>query len=233
MEVRGTIQQFVKGLKHLVKPIYIRLSVRFVRFIEGIHDIRLCGSLLTRDREVNVEGATAYSPTRYWALDEMFADAVFSEDDSFVDIGCGEGRVLAWLIHDKRFSGQITGIEKDPEVAAIAKKWMSRHPNEKVKIIEGDAMEQSYKDYTIVYIFRPFNETFFERLIQRIESQITHPVRFYYLSDNYSRKFLVSRQGWKMIKRQPILKKHGLFLYVIPQFYSIWIYTPPFGQSEC
>lgn len=232
MEIRVTLKQFVKDLKHMVKRAYIRLNVRFVRFIDSIHDIRLCGSLLARDRAVNVEGATSYSPTRYWALDEIFTDAVFTEDDSFVDIGCGEGRVLAWLIHNERFSGQITGIEKDPEVAAIAKKWINRHPNEKVKIIEGDAMEQSYKDYTIVYIFRPFNEKFFERLILRIESQITHPIRFYYLTDYYSRKFLTGRQGWKMVKRQPIFKKHGLFMYPVPQFYSIWIYTPSFGQSE-
>ena len=178
MKTRDTL----KSLKQKVKRIYIRITYHVVIIIDGIRDIWLCGSLLARSQSVNVEGATAYAPTWYWSLEEVFKDAEFTENDSFVDIGCGEGRVLAWLIN-KHFPGKITGIEKDPDVAAIAKKWMKRRPNEKVRLIEGDAMEQSYNDYTIIYIFRPFNEEFFERLILRIESQLTHPIRFYYLTD--------------------------------------------------
>ncbi len=225
-------KEFFKNLKHKVKPFYVRITVPIVRFIDGIHDICLCGSVLTREHLVNVEGATAYGPSWYWALNEMFKDAKFTEEDCFVDVGCGKGRVLAWLIN-KHFPGHITGIEKDPDVAAIARKWMERRPNEKTKLIEGDAMEQSYKDYTIIYIFRPFNEEFFERLILRIESQLTHPILFYYLTDYYSRKYLTNRPGWKMIERRPFWKKYGLFVYPAPQFYSIWSYTPAlYGEKE-
>ena len=221
MKTRETL----KSLKQKVKCIYIRITYHVVIIIDGIRDIWLCGSLLARSQSVNVEGATAYAPTWYWSLDEVFKDAEFTENDSFVDIGCGEGRVLAWLIN-KHFPGKITGIEKDPDVAAIAKKWMKRRPNEKVRLIEGDAMEQSYNDYTIIYIFRPFNEEFFERLILRIESQLTHPIRFYYLTDYYIKKYLMGRQGWKMIKRQWIWRKHGLYIFFAPQYYSVWTYTP-------
>lgn len=231
MEDKETIKQSFNNLKHKIKRAYIRFTVLVVKIIDGIHDIRLCGSLLARYRPVNVEGATAYAPTRYWALSEIFKDAGFTEEDSFVDIGCGEGRVLAWLTH-QGFPGQITGIEKDPDIAAVAKKWMARHPNEKVRFIEGDAMEQSYKDYTIIYIFRPFNKEFFERLILRIESQITHPIRFYYLTDHYSRQLLTNRPGWKIMERKGIWKKHGLYYYIVPQYYSIWIYNPPFNPTD-
>lgn len=219
------IRETLKNIKHKIKHEYICFTVYVVKIIDGIRDIWFCGSLLARDRSVNVEGATAYAPTWYWALKELFKDAEFTEDDSFVDIGCGEGRVIAWLMY-KRFPGQITGIEKDPDVIAIAKKWMKRHPNEKTRLIEGDAIEQSYNDYTILYIFRPFNEEYFERLILRIESQLTHPVRFYYLTDFYSRKYLTGRKGWKMIKRQQIWRKYRLYIFYAPQFYSVWTYSP-------
>ena len=219
------ITESFKSLKHRVKHKYVNISYRIVKIIDGLRDIWYCGSLLARDQKVEVEGATAYSPTWYWALYEIFKDAEFTKDDSFVDIGCGEGRVLLWLIKNG-FPGQITGIEKDPKVAAIAKKWMKRRPNERVKLIEGDAMEQSYEDYTVIYIFRPFNEEYFERLLLRIESQLTHPIRFYYLTDYYVRKHLIGRLGWKMTKRHCIWKKHGLYIFPAPQFYSVWTYTP-------
>lgn len=219
------IKEALIELKHKIKYICARYTYRIMNIHDGICDIWLCGSWLARKREVNVNGGTSYEPTRYWALKILFKDAKFSEKDSFVDIGCGEGRVIVWLIN-KRFPGQITGIEKDPDVAAIAKNWMERRPNENVRLIEGDAMEQFYNDYTIMYIFRPFNEEFFEKLILRVESQLTHPIRFYYLTDFFSRKYLTGRQGWTMIKRQYIWKIYGLYIFPAPQFYSVWVYTP-------
>ena len=219
------VTETLHNLKHKVKPIYIRFTFHVVEIMDGCRDVLLCGCWLARRRSVNVKGATSYQPTSYWALDDIFEDAEFNKDDSFVDIGCGEGRVIAWLIN-KQFPGQITGIEKDSDVAYIAKNWMKRRKYEKARLIEGDAMEQSYDDYTILYIFRPFNEEFFERLIQRVEVQLTHPIRFYYLTDYYSKEHLANRLGWKMMKRQSIWRKYGLFIYPFPQYYSVWIYTP-------
>lgn len=225
MKIKEPLKLYANNLKHLAKRIYIRITVYIVEIIDGIHDILLCGSLLARHQEVNVKGATDYSPTRYWALDEIFKDAVFTNDDSMVDIGCGKGRVLVWYIN-KHFPGQITGIEKDPNVAAIAKKWMTRHQNKKTRLVEGDALEQSYNDYTFIYLFRPFNYEFFKQLILRLESQITHPIQLYYLTDYYSKEFLTDRQGWKMKERRLIYKKYGLYLSLVPQHYSIWTYNP-------
>lgn len=231
MKIKEPLKRFSNNLKHLAKRTYIRITVYIVEIIDGIRDILLCGSLLARHQEVNVKGATDYSPTRYWALDEIFKDAVFTNNDSLVDIGCGKGRVLVWYIN-KNFPGQITGIEKDSNVAAIAKKWMTHHQNKKIRLIEGDALEQSYTDYTFVYLFRPFNYEYFKQLILRLESQITHPIRLYYLTDYYSKEFLTDRQGWKMMERRLIYKKYGLYLSLIPQHYSIWTYIPPLNSVD-
>lgn len=172
-----------------------------------------------------MEGATAYSPTCYWALDELFKDAVFSPEDHFVDIGCGMGRVLAYLI-EKGFPGHLTGIEYDPYVASVARKWIEKDKSGKVNIIEENALKEQYNRYNIIYIFRPFSEEYFKQLIVRLEEQLTHPIRFYYLTDYYSRKFLTGRQGWNMIKRDFVFKKYWLYLWYYPQYYSIWDYYP-------
>lgn len=212
-------------LWHLIRRIYIEVTYRIVKVVDGIHDIRICGYNLTRKREIQVEGSTSYSPSWYWALDEIFKDTVFTSDDHFVDIGCGKGRVIAYLL-EKKFPGHLTGIEKDPYVANVARGWMVKKKDCRVELIEGDALEQDYNRYTIIYIFRPFSAEYFERLIQRLEEQVSHSIRFYYLTDYYSRRVLTDRKGWNMIKRSSVFRKYGLCIWKYPQYYSVWEYYP-------
>ena len=215
----------VTNPKEFVVRLYIKITYRIVRVFDRIHDKRLCGYDLTRKREVEVEGATSYQPTVYWALDEVFKDAVFSTNDHLVDVGCGMGRVIAYLV-DKKFPGLLTGIEYDPYVASVARKWMEKDKSGKVILIEGDALKAQYDQYTILYMFRPFSEEFFNRMILRLEEQLTHPILFYYLTDYYSMKYLKGRQGWEMVLRHPIFMKYGLCLFASPQYFSIWKYCP-------
>lgn len=225
MKFKETFRKAATKLRHFARCIYINTTFRMVQFIDVIHDIRLCGHDMSKKKDVQVEGAINYMPTRYWALDIIFKDAVFTSEDRFVDIGCGMGRVLAYLL-EKKFPGHITGIEKDPYVAGIARKWMTKYKDRPVELIEGNAMEQQYDGYTIIYVFRPFSEEFFERLILRLEDQLTHPIRFYYLTDHNSIRFLIRRQGWIKIKRDFIFRKYGLCVWKCPQYYSIWDYIP-------
>lgn len=215
----------INDLRLKVRPVFVKVTNRIVRSIDGLHDLWNCGSWLSNRREVNVKGATFYQPTSYMVLNRIFKNVSFTPNDHFVDIGCGEGRVLAWL-KAKNFPGRITGIELDTYVASVAKEWMNRHPNSRARLIEGDALQQEYDVYTIVYLFRPFNEEFFLRLIMRLEAQLTHPISLYYLTDHYSVKYLKGRPGWKLLKRQSICRIYGLFVYTCPQWYSIWTYAP-------
>ena len=230
MEYKEILKQARTKLKKLIRPVYVNGTFYIVKIIDKIHDIRLIGFDLTNKREVEVEGAINYMPSRYWALDKIFTDAVFTSEDRFVDIGCGMGRVLAYLL-EKNFPGHITGIEKDPYVADIAKKWMEKYKDRQVELIEGNALEQQYDRYTIIYVFRPFSEEFFERLVFRLEAQLSHPIRFYYLTDHKSIHFLKGRSGWKMIKRDYIFRKYGLCIWKCPQYYSIWDYIPSLAMN--
>ena len=174
MEFKETLKQARTKLKKLIRPVYVNGTFYIVKIIDKIHDIRLIGFDLTNKREVEVEGAINYMPSRYWALDKIFKDAVFTPEDRFVDIGCGMGRVLAYLL-EKNFPGHITGIEKDPYVADIARKWMEKYKDRQVELIEGNALEQQYDGYNIIYVFRPFSEEYFERLVFRLEAQLSTP----------------------------------------------------------
>ena len=225
MDFKETLKQARTKLRNIIRRVYINTTFRIVQFIDSIHDMRLCGYDMSNRRKVQVEGATNYFPSRYWALDKIFKDAVFTSEDRFVDIGCGMGRVLAYLL-EKKFPGHLTGIEIDPYVANIARKWMAKHKDKQVELIEGNALEQQYNGYNVIYVFRPFSAEYFEQLVFRLEEQLTHPIRFYYLTDHYNVRFLLGRQGWNMIKRDFIFRKYGLCIWKWPQYYSIWDYCP-------
>ena len=217
-------------IRNLVRRIYIAITFRIVKVIDVFHDMRLCGYDMSSRRKVHVEGATNYYPSRYWAMDKIFKDSVFKPEDRFVDIGCGMGRVLAYLL-EKEFPGHLTGIEKDPYVASVARKWMAKYKDRQIELIEGNALEQQYNEYTIIYIFRPFSEDYFEQLVLKLEEQLSHPIKLYYLTDHNSIRFLKNRHGWKLIKRDFIFKKYGLCIWRCPQYYSIWNYCPKVEQE--
>lgn len=226
---KSLFSKVINGIKHPSK-IYIYGTYELVRIIDGLRDIRICGCSLSKRRDTNIEGGNHYAPTCYWNLDEVFKDTKFTADDHFVDIGCGKGRVLAWWL-SKGFPGTATGIELDPYVAGVAKKWLKRYPEERVRLIEGDGLKQDYSKYTIIYIFRPFAKEFLIRFLERLEAQLTHPVYLYYMSDQFSREVLWERPNWKGLRRRAIWKKYGLCLYGCPQYYSIWKYTPQQNNS--
>ena len=221
---KGILQKLWKYIKH-PGLIYVYITYWIVRIIDGARDKRICGCSLSRRRDTNIEGGNHYAPTCYWNLDEVFKDTKFTAEDHFVDIGCGKGRVLAWWI-GKNLPGKCTGIELDPFVAGVARKWLKRYPEDRVRLIEGNALEQEYNEYTIIYIFRPFAKEFLIRFIERLESQLTHPIRFYYMSDQFSREVLYQRPGWTGLRRRAVYKKYGLCMYGCPQYYSIWGYKP-------
>lgn len=219
------LRKLIRYIKN-PKLLYINLTCRLVRLIDAMHDMRICRCSLRKRRDTNIDGGNHYAPTCYWNLDEVFKETQFTEKDHFVDVGSGKGRVLAWWL-GKRFPGRATGIELDSYVAGVAKQWLKRYPEERVRMIEGNALEQDYSEYTIFYIFRPFAKEFLVRFLERLEAQVTHPICLYYMSDQFSREVLLNRPRWKGLHRRSVWKKYGLYLYACRQYYSIWRYEPP------
>ena len=216
-----------KALKAIKKPqiIYPALTYRIVRLYDAMRDRRICGFSLAKGAAPSVEGGTSYSATCYWTLDKIFSGVEFTSDDSFVDVGCGKGRLLAYMI-SRNFPGRITGIELDSSTAALARKWIQRYPQDKVRLIEGDAFRQQYDEYTVIYLFRPFETEYFIRFVHLLEQQLTHPVRLFYMTDQVNGRYLKDRKGWDLLFRRTCYRKYGLHMWYSPQKYSMWLYTP-------
>lgn len=205
----------------------IRINSKILNFSDSIKDKKICGCSLVKYvpslfRES--KGATGSQSTRYLVLDEIFKEEQFTPNDSFMDIGCGKARVIAYLLKNN-FPGKLNGIELNEDVANFAKQWTKKYDN--VSIINGDAFEQNFDSYNIFFLARPFETEFFKKFVEKFEQELTHPVKIFYWCDQQSGNFLNYREGWIMHRREWIFNKRGFYVSFFPQRFSIWTYTPP------
>lgn len=144
-------------------------------------------------------GAYATQSTHYIWLDKIFQSMPLKKDAVFVDIGCGEGRVLTYL-YNRGFRGKMTGIELDPDVAETARQRTARCPN--ITVLNINALESAavLEDATVVYLFNPFNEEILSSFVELLERTAKHPVVVYYCNDLY-RKVLDKRENWQILRR--------------------------------
>ena len=207
----------------------INYCVRNFRRLERITDMRICGELLGEyvpsiDRDdKNGIGGTGSESTYYALLRRIFSHLQLSSTDKLMDVGCGKGRVLAFLIKQK-YPCEIYGIEHNEEVGKIAARWTQRY--EHAHIIFGDALQHDYNPYTVITIGRPFLPKTFEQFIMHLENILTHPITLIVWYDYQNRPFLYNRTGWKMICQGQVSRIHGIMIWQPPHGYSIWSYNP-------
>jgi len=96
------------------------------------------------------------------------------EDYTFVDIGCGKGRVLM-LASDEPFA-QVVGVELSPAMTAIAEsnlaKWSSApHLCSDILVLNVDALAAPIPDSPVVlYIYNSFNLYVMLPLLERLRA---------------------------------------------------------------
>jgi SAM-dependent methyltransferase len=127
-------------------PMMLRAALRDLRYGRP-----LGGTVRTRYGHL---GAFHSTNTPYEDMARLFAEVEVGPADVIVDVGCGKGRSLNWLLG--RFpDNSIVGIELDPEIGAATAKRLRRRAN--VTIRCGDAIELLPPEGTIFYLFNPFD----------------------------------------------------------------------------
>ncbi|MBO4473580.1 MAG: class I SAM-dependent methyltransferase [Clostridiales bacterium] len=216
-------------MKKLFYRIYSRISSVILRLMDEASDRRICGQSLVkyvksvyRD-DANGVGMTGSQSTHYIILKRIFSHVTMTEQDSFMDIGCGKGRVLAFLL--KRHAPcRLSGVEINEVSGKVAKEWTKKY--EQVSVTLGDAFEMDYEPYTILFMGRPFLPKTFLQFIETFEAGLTHPITLIYWVDQQSGYLLKDRPGWEMHFREKLSTIRGLKISKTPQSYSIWTYDP-------
>ena len=82
-----------------------------------------------------------------YSLMPFFFASIINKDDILVDVGCGQGRVINWLLLTG-YTNKIYGIEYEFDIAEGARKRFLKHPN--VVIISGDVLESDIADASFI-----------------------------------------------------------------------------------
>lgn len=171
--------------------IFLRLHAYFL-------DVRIGGKSLHRTLSTPYlsEGANKAQSTDYRLLKTVFNSVKLNPDDVFVDVGCGEGRVLSYLLLCKKFKGKLIGVEIDEHIASFTAKRFQKREN--VQIIHDSIFDCMPKDASIFYLGNSFQEEIFLKFIDKIEHTIDHKILLIYVFDIYH-QHLMNRKGWKCL----------------------------------
>jgi SAM-dependent methyltransferase len=164
------------------------------------------------------------SPARVtrWMLDHIGID---HRDFSFIDLGCGKGRVL--LVASHYPFQQIIGVEISPELAEIACVNAQRYQptSRRVAEIEVRNIDATTADYPssnlLVHFYHPFQTPLTEQVLSRLEAAYEAQPRridvayLLYSSATTPVKDVFSRFGWlrEVRHEQSVLGHYDWLLY--------------------
>jgi SAM-dependent methyltransferase len=130
-----------------------------------------------------------YLASSWLVLRELFRNMEVAEDDVFVDIGSGMGRVV--FMAARRPFKRVIGVERSLRLNEVARGIVDRKRRllacQDVALLTVDALEWDVPDdVTVVYLFCPFPDTVFQRLVDRLIASIDHAPRHLRVVYNFS-----------------------------------------------
>jgi len=188
-------------------------------------DLALAACALEQRGETRYSAAGAHDPTasRYFVLEQLFSYFNFDETSHLLDVGCANGRVLAYFAQ-AGFPGRATGVELDPELAARARSWSESYPQ--LSVLEGDVLGVDLAAYTDFYLFNPFDQYVLERFIEKLESEARASIKLCHMSDNGDTYCYLGRPGWSLIDQGWIREHEGVSVFSCAQHWSVWSFNP-------
>jgi SAM-dependent methyltransferase len=211
----------------MMKNFFIRICFlvthKISDVIDYVCDMRICKQNLATKVSSAIEEIHSNAPTPYLMLKRIFNHVTLSAEDSFLDVGCGNGRVLAFLKH-KKSCNKITGVETSLQSYQSCKQWTCSHSN--INCLNKNVLDISLAGYTVLYLYNPFGEKTLQNLIKKIEDEVRQPLTLIYASDNEYGDIFLHRCCWQLQKQFICCQYALIFFAQHPQRVSIWKYSP-------
>jgi SAM-dependent methyltransferase len=127
-----------------------------------------------------------YLASSWLVIRELFRNLEVAESDVFVDLGSGMGRVL--FMAARRPFARVIGVERSARLNEVARRVVDRNRHrlacQVVELLTVDAAAWEVPDdLTVVYLYCPFPDAVFERLVERLVASIDRvprPLRVIY-----------------------------------------------------
>jgi SAM-dependent methyltransferase len=173
-------------LRHLVvsnswlKPLLKTINSARCEAWDLVHGVDTCGDvpLVTLDfQNKNKTAGLEYQSHHPKIIRAgLAALAIRPEDFTFIDFGCGKGRVL--LVASEFAFRRIIGLEFAPSLAETArrnlKSYRNRRPKcSKIEVITADATEYALTpEPQVLYFYSPFSRAVMDQIVQNIEDSL-------------------------------------------------------------
>ena len=154
-----------------------------------------------QDKSIDITHATMYMPLNYFVLDKLMKQVVkFSNNKTFLDIGCGKGRaisVAAYYGFEK-----IVGVDFSKELCDDAfnntKFLTQKFPSASFTIINEDAFDfEIDDDITTIFLFNPFDKVVTYGVLENIMKSYkknARTIRVLYANPQY--KYIFFDEGF-------------------------------------
>jgi SAM-dependent methyltransferase len=138
-----------------------------------------------------------YKASSWLVLAELFRGIEVGEGDVFADIGSGMGRAV--LLAARRPFKRVIGVERSARLNQVARGIVDRHCGrlacQDIELLTVDVLDWEIPDdLTVVYLYCPFPDQVFARLVDRLVASIDRsprPLRLiYYFSTVEDREVL-------------------------------------------
>jgi SAM-dependent methyltransferase len=153
-----------------------------------------------------------YEPSGWRALSSALRGIEIGPEDSFVDIGCGKGRVL--LQATRRPFGRVLGVELSPQLAEQARQLVASAKRRRcgsVEVVVADVTRWEVPDdVTIAYAYNALSGESLQQMLDRLADSVQRTPRrllFIYANPEHEEEVLAhpalellerrGRRGWR------------------------------------
>jgi SAM-dependent methyltransferase len=138
-----------------------------------------------------------YTPLPYSVIKAVIDRLELGEKDTFVDIGCGKGRVLCYAAQKRLMS--VVGIEINEVLAKVAQENANnlRGRNAAIQVLAIPAEQYDYNEATSLYLYNPFDRPIMDLVFKRLTDsyqRFARPVRIAYA--NCLHEDVLVNTGW-------------------------------------
>jgi SAM-dependent methyltransferase len=168
-----------------------------------------------------------YQPAPWRTLNRILPPDEVSSDDVFADIGSGKGRIV--ILAARRYAcRRVVGVELSLELHRLAEENLRRAPGSiraaRVELVNADALEWPVPDdLTIAFLFNPFTDAVFERLVTRLLASLARaPRRFRLIYQNPTEEAALLATGRARPLRTVTHGTRGNRIANTVQLYELW-----------
>jgi len=161
-----------------------RLQKRIARRVQRFEDRLFDRGFETSGRAIELEhdhpDRVIYLPSAWHVLPRALRYIGVTDRDTFLDFGCGKGRVLHQAA--KHPFRRVIGVEISPALAEMARANLEagrrQHQCRNVEVVVADAAQYRVPDdLTIAYLYHPFENKTFDSVLGRVIDSIDRQPR--------------------------------------------------------